>query len=109
MTCAAAGQWGHVTSINSIIDEFLILVCMASAMSPTNFTLLGKGLKLNTKDDIEPYFKDVDPTIIEEIHLGGNTIGVGAAERLGEFLEKMENLKVCSMLAKYRAKYSIIV
>ncbi|KAF9011273.1 hypothetical protein BDQ17DRAFT_1510985 [Cyathus striatus] len=67
---------------------------MASTSSPTNFSLHGKGLKLNTRADIEPYLKDVDPTIIEEIHFGGNTIGVEAAEALAEFLAKTQVLKV---------------
>lgn len=57
------------------------------------FSLQGKGLKLDTRADIEPYLKDV-PTTIEEIHLGGNTIGVEAAEALAEFLAKTTHLKV---------------
>jgi Ran GTPase-activating protein 1 len=62
--------------------------------SSTIFTLHGKGLKLDTRADIEPYLKDVDPTIIEEIHFGGNTIGVEASEALAEFLSKTTVLKV---------------
>ena len=58
------------------------------------FSLQGKGLKLDTGADIEPYLRDVDPTKIEEIHLGGNTLGVGAAEALAEFLTRTEALKV---------------
>ena len=63
-----------------------------SAMSKI-FSLQGRGLKLDTRADIEPYLKDV-PTTIEEIHLGGNTIGVEAAEALAEFLAKTTQLKV---------------
>ena len=59
------------------------------------FSLQGKGLKLDTRADIEPYLKDV-PTTIEEIHLGGNTIGVEAAEALAEFLAKTTHLRVRS-------------
>lgn len=59
------------------------------------FSLHGKGLKLNSRADIEPYLKDV-PITIEEIHLGGNTIGVEAAEALAEFLAKTTHLKVRS-------------
>ena len=58
------------------------------------FSLQGKGLKLDKGEDIEPYLKDIDPTKIEEIHLGGNTLGVGASEALAEFLKKTEVLKV---------------
>ncbi|KXN81749.1 Ran GTPase-activating protein 1 [Leucoagaricus sp. SymC.cos] len=58
------------------------------------FSLQGKGLKLDTAADIEPHLVSVDPAIIEEIHFGGNTIGVEAAETLGKFLEKTQVLKV---------------
>ncbi|PCH39884.1 RNI-like protein [Wolfiporia cocos MD-104 SS10] len=62
-------------------------------MSSRIFSLQGRGLKLDTRADIEPYLKDV-PTTIEEIHLGGNTIGVEAAQALAEFLSKTTALKV---------------
>jgi len=57
------------------------------------FSLQGRGLKLDTRADIEPYLKDV-PTTIEEIHLGGNTIGVEAAQALADFLATTTALKV---------------
>lgn len=56
------------------------------------------GLKLDTKIDIEPWLKDVNPEIIEEIHFGGNTIGVDAALALAEFLQKTKILKVILVL-----------
>lgn len=59
------------------------------------FSLQARGLKLDSRSDIEPHLKGVDPTIVEEIHLGGNTIGVEAANVLAEFLEKTTILKVC--------------
>ena len=57
-------------------------------------SLSGKGLKLDTRADIEPHLKSFDPTIIEEIHLGGNTLGVDASIALAEFLQKTTVLKV---------------
>ncbi|PSR71993.1 hypothetical protein PHLCEN_2v12203 [Hermanssonia centrifuga] len=63
-------------------------------LNPTIFSLHGKGLKLNTRADIEPYLRDVNPAIVEEIHFGGNTVGIEAAEALAEFLEKTQVLKV---------------
>jgi Ran GTPase-activating protein 1 len=60
----------------------------------TNLSLQGKGLKLDSRADVEPWLKDVDPTTIEEIHLGGNTIGVDASVALAEFLQKTTKLKV---------------
>jgi Ran GTPase-activating protein (RanGAP) involved in mRNA processing and transport len=67
---------------------------MASTSTIKNLSLHGKGLKLNTREDILPYLKDIDATLLEEIHLGGNTIGVEASQALAEFLAKTQVLKV---------------
>ena len=64
------------------------------APKPTILTLQGRGLKLDTRADIEPHLAGYDPTVIEEVHFGGNTIGIEAAEALAEFLQKTEVLKV---------------
>lgn len=57
-------------------------------------SLNGQGLHLDTRADVEPLLKDIDPTIVEEIHLGGNTIGIEAAQALAEFIEKTQVLRV---------------
>lgn len=67
---------------------------MASSSTIKNLSLHGKGLKLNTREDIDPYLRDIDASLLEEIHLGGNTIGVEAAQALAEFLAKTKVLKV---------------
>ena len=67
---------------------------MASTSTLKVLSLHGKGLKLNTREDITPYLKDIDATLLEEIHLGGNTIGVDASQALAEFLAKTQVLKV---------------
>jgi Ran GTPase-activating protein 1 len=54
----------------------------------------GRGLKLDTKEQVEELLKDVDPTKITEIHLGGNTFGVDASVAFAEFLAKTTQLKV---------------
>lgn len=54
----------------------------------------GQSLKINTAGDVLPLLKGFDPTSIEEVHLGGNTIGVEAAQEFAKFLEKTQNLKV---------------
>lgn len=59
------------------------------------FSLHGRGLKLDTRADLAPLLEGIDPTTIEEIHFGGNTLGVEASEVLAEFLAKATNLKVC--------------
>ncbi|KAJ6461993.1 hypothetical protein C8R47DRAFT_1327265 [Mycena vitilis] len=58
------------------------------------FSLEGKGLKLNSRADIEPWLAHADPTKIEEIHFGGNTLGVDASLALAEFLAKTTVLKI---------------
>jgi Ran GTPase-activating protein 1 len=59
-------------------------------------SLHGKGLKLDSRADVEPWIRDLDPSAIEEIHLGGNTIGVDASLALADFLAKTTALKVIS-------------
>ncbi|RXW25333.1 hypothetical protein EST38_g531 [Candolleomyces aberdarensis] len=65
-------------------------------MATTVFSLKGKGLKLDTRADIEPYLKEVDPTALEEIHLEGNTLGVDASQALGEFISQAKKLKIAN-------------
>lgn len=66
------------------------------------FTIHGQTLSLTTREDIEPYLlklraiKDV-----EEIHLGGNTLGVGACEALADELKKINTLKAGILLLYY--------
>ncbi|KAF5315088.1 hypothetical protein D9619_007357 [Psilocybe cf. subviscida] len=67
---------------------------MTTSSSSKILSLHGKGLKLNTRADIEPYLKDLDPVVIEEVHFGGNTIGIEASEALAEFLSKATSIKV---------------
>jgi Ran GTPase-activating protein 1 len=59
----------------------------------TVFDLRGKGLKLETEDDFNKLITGLDPAIIEEVHLGGNTIGVDAAKALATFLSKANKIK----------------
>lgn len=75
------------------LSESLYPYHIYSSIMSKIFTLYGKGLKLDTRADMEPYLKDV-PTTIEEIHLGGNTIGIEAAQTIAEFLTKTTALKV---------------
>ena len=61
-----------------------------------NYSIEGLGLKLNTREDISPYLRQIEPNItqLEEIHLCGNTIGVGAAQALAEVLSKASAIRV---------------
>jgi Ran GTPase-activating protein 1 len=74
---------------------FYLYLSTVMVTAPYILSLLDKGLKLDTRADIEPYVANVDPTTLEEIHLGGNTIGVDASLALAEFLQKTQVLKVC--------------
>ena len=59
------------------------------------FTLEGKALKLDTAEDLEAHIgplKAMDD--VEEVRLLGNTLGVGACQRLGEVLATKKTLKV---------------
>lgn len=59
------------------------------------FSLDGKGLKLDTAADLEPHIKALRYNdSVEEIRLGGNTIGVEASEALAEVLKTKNSLQV---------------
>jgi hypothetical protein len=59
------------------------------------FTIHGKGLSLTTREDIEPHLKELRKIKeLEEVHFGGNTLGVGACEALAEELKGANTLKV---------------
>lgn len=59
------------------------------------FSLEGKGLKLDTAEDIEAHIAPLRSQDVEEVRILGNTLGVGACQRLGEVLATKKNLQVC--------------
>lgn len=66
------------------------------ATNKKTFSLEGKGLKLDTAEDLEPHIaglKAMDD--VEEVRILGNTLGVGACKRLGEVLSTKKSLQVC--------------
>lgn len=61
----------------------------------TIFDLRGRGLTLESREDAQQYLDEIStPSAITEIHLSGNTIGIGAAEAIGEALKEMTSLRV---------------
>ena len=59
------------------------------------FSLEGKGLKLDTKEDVEVHIKALrEMQDVEEVRLLGNTLGVEACKVLGEVLETKKTLQV---------------
>ncbi|KAI9798398.1 MAG: hypothetical protein M1833_004792 [Piccolia ochrophora] len=62
------------------------------------FSLEGRGLKLDTAADTEPHIKDLrDNPDVEEVRLGGNTLGTGACEALAEALAEKKSLQVAKL------------
>lgn len=67
----------------------------ATASAAGVYDLVGKNLKLNTKEDIAPYLAElnkIEP--LTEVHFGGNTFGVGACVVLAETLRTKTSLRV---------------
>ena len=59
------------------------------------FSLEGKALKLDTEADLEPHIAALRAQDdVEEVHILGNTLGIGACKLLGEVLATKKNLKV---------------
>lgn len=71
----------------------------AMALAPPKiFSLDGKGLKLDTAEDIDAHIKPlIESTDFTEIHFGGNTYGIGASERLAAALVTQKKLQVADL------------
>ena len=67
--------------------------------TPKIFSLEGRSLKLDTAEDLEKHIADLRVNDVEEVHLLGNTLGVGACKLLGEILATKKNLRVSGDLA----------
>lgn len=69
------------------------------------FSLEGKGLKLDTTQDIEPHIKDLkENNDVEEVRLLGNTLGIGASEALAKVLEKKKKLQIANLADIFTAR-----
>ena len=61
---------------------------------PKVFSLEGKVLKLDSAEDIDAHIKPlIDNTDYTEIRFGGNTLGIGASQRLAEVLKTQKSLE----------------
>ncbi|PWN37696.1 RNI-like protein [Meira miltonrushii] len=59
------------------------------------YSLVGKNLKLTSEEDIASYLEEIKAIEnLQEIHLGGNTLGVGACQALGKVLKEKKTLRV---------------
>jgi Ran GTPase-activating protein 1 len=65
-------------------------------MSSSAFSLAGKGLKLDTKEDIDKHIQSLldssASTTITHIDLSGNTLGVPAAQHISKTLSTLKSL-----------------
>lgn len=60
----------------------------------TVFSLKGKGLKLDTAEDIQPYLDELKKLEnVTEIELVGNTYGIEASKALGEAVKELSDLE----------------
>lgn len=61
----------------------------------TTFSIVGKGLKLNSAADVKEFVEAIEQMPdLEVIKLSGNTLGVEASQALGKALESKTKLKV---------------
>ncbi|KAK4053659.1 Ran GAP Rna1 [Microbotryomycetes sp. JL201] len=59
------------------------------------FSLQGRVLKLDTRESIEPYLKDLEQVSdLEEVRFGGNTLGVDACSAVADALATKSQLKI---------------
>ncbi|WVO19063.1 uncharacterized protein IAS62_000339 [Cryptococcus decagattii] len=62
------------------------------------FSILSKNLKANTKAELEPYISQLEEMEdVEEVHFGGNSLGIEACEAIANVLKKKTNLKVVDL------------
>ncbi|KAK4105598.1 RNI-like protein [Parathielavia hyrcaniae] len=69
-------------------------------MAPSTkiFSLEGRGLKLDSAEDLEAHIADLRATEdLQEVHMLGNTLGVGACKLLGEVLATKKTLRVANL------------
>lgn len=66
-----------------------------SASTSKVWSILGKNLKADTREGLEPHLSELEAMDdVEEVHLGGNSLGVEACKALAEVLRKKTKLKV---------------
>ncbi|CAN6602208.1 ran GTPase-activating protein 1 [Trichomonascus vanleenenianus] len=65
----------------------------------TTFSLNGKGLKLDTAEDIKPHLEELVKSAdsVTEINLAGNTYGVEASKELARVARTLKNLETADL------------
>lgn len=68
---------------------------LTHATMSKSFSILGKNLKAETAADLEPYLSQLkEMEDVEEVHFGGNSLGVDACKAIAEVLKDKKSLKV---------------
>lgn len=74
---------------------------MSSESNLYSYSLPGKALRLDTKDDIQPYLDEISKLEeLQEIHVGGHTLGVEACRALADVLKEKKSLKVSNVAVR---------
>ncbi|KAL2260723.1 hypothetical protein VTK26DRAFT_5205 [Humicola hyalothermophila] len=69
-------------------------------MAPSTkiFSLEGRGLKLDTAEDLDAHIAELRAMDdVEEVRMLGNTLGIGACKRLGEVLATKKTLRIANL------------
>lgn len=73
----------------------------STTSSPHSFSIVGRNLKLNSAQDIRPILDELEKVQpLEEVHFGGNTLGVEACQALADVLKTKKELKVSKRSAR---------
>lgn len=92
------GSWALATlTRTNVVHHHPLLHRTEMVRNTKSLDIRGQSLKLDTAEDVVPLLEGFDPASVEEVHLGGNTIGVEAAQEFAKFLKKTQNLKVFSL------------
>jgi Ran GTPase-activating protein 1 len=60
-----------------------------------SFSILGKNIKAQSRADLEPFITELEKfDDVEEVHFGGNSLGVEACQAIAEVLKTKKHLKV---------------
>ena len=83
--------------VKIVLRLFLTPEMAAATTAPTSriFSILGKNLKANSAADLEPYLGELKALEnVEEVHFGGNSLGVEACTAIADILKTKRSLKV---------------
>lgn len=72
-----------------------------TAPGSKTFSILGKNLKANSAADLEPFLSELKQLEdVEEVHFGGNSLGVEACQAIAEVFKTKPTLKVSFIVVR---------